>query len=328
MSIKSSNKNFLSQLLTYKNKKVNNLKEKDIKELLKWDLYDLLYLANKVREEYCGNKVRVCSIVNAKSGRCSENCRFCAQSGHNNANIEEYSLKKPEEILKTAKEVEKNGSKRFGIVTSGNRIYTEKDWESVFKTVKLLIKETSLVVDASLGSLDLEHARLLKSVGLKRYHHNLETSEKYFKKICTTHTFNDRLKTVKVVKEAGLELCCGCLFGLGEKWSDRISLAFTLKEIDPDCIPLNFLYPVQGTPLENKISLTPKEILKIIAIFRIILPKTDISICGGRAHNLRSLQSWMFYAGANATMIGNYLTTQGNPPEKDLQMIEDLEFLI
>jgi len=319
-------KNFFPQLLTKNTDWVNNLKEKDIQELLKLNLYDLLYLANKIRENHFGRKIKLCSIVNAKSGKCSENCRFCAQSAHNNASIEEYNLKQPEDILKAAKNAEKKGAKRFGIVTSGNSICTGKDWEIIVETIRLLVKKTSLIVDASLGALDIENAKLLKSAGLKRYHHNLETSKRFFPKICTTHTFNDRLKTAIAVKQSGLELCCGCLFGLGETWGDRINLAFTLKSINPDCIPLNFLHPVKGTPLANRIQLSPLEILKIIALFRIILPTTDISICGGRVHNLRNLQGWIFYAGANATMIGNYLTTQGNSPEKDLEMIRDLGF--
>lgn len=307
---------------------VNNLNQSELLGLLEIDLYDLLYAANKLRQKNFGNKIKFCSIVNAKSGKCSEDCRFCAQSGHYSGNAPEYNLKEPQEILEAAKEAERNGSKRFGIVTSGNNISSEGDWEKIYRTIKLLRNETSLIVDASLGALSLEQANFLKEAGLTRYHHNLETSPRFFPQICTTHTFRDRLKTVEVVKATGMELCCGGLLGLGETWVDRIELALVLRDIKPDSVPLNFLHPIIGTPLQNINSLKPQEILKIIALFRIVLPEINISVCGGREQNLRNLQSWMFYAGANAAMLGNYLTTIGNPPEKDLQMIEDLGLVI
>lgn len=283
-----------------------------------WDLYDLLYTANRIRERHCGNKIKFCSIVNAKSGRCSEDCKFCAQSSHYNTEAPEYDLKEPQEILSIAK---KSSAPRFCIVTSGRRV---DDWGKIYDTIRLLRKETTLKVEASLGCIDLEHAVLLKEAGLARYNHNLETSPNFFPHICTTHSFNDRLNTARAIKKVGLELCCGGIFGLGETWDDRIELACVLKELNPDSVPLNFLHPRPGTPLENIKPLEPHEVLRIIAVFRIILADRDIFICGGREHNLRSLQSWMFYAGANATMMGNYLTTAGNPPEEDLRMIEDL----
>lgn len=325
MNMKSlNNEFFLAELLTKYLEEVNNLTREDIVRLLEIDLYDLLYIANRTREKYCGDKIKFCSIVNAKSGRCGEDCKFCAQSGHFNAKVPEYDLKNPEEILSAAQSAEKNGAKRFGIVTSGNRINSENDWRKVYEAINLIKCKTSLIVDASLGCLDLDRARLLKKAGLTRYHHNLETSPRHFPRVCTTHNFTDRLNTAKIVKNAGLELCCGGLFGIGETWDDRIEFAFILKELGPDSIPLNFLYPVPGTPMEGAKLLRPQEILRIIAIFRIVLRDKDISICGGREHNLRSLQSWMFYAGANATMLGNYLTTMGNSPENDLQMVRDL----
>lgn len=321
-------KKFLPESLTINEEMVNKLRlaRSDLASLLllDWDIYDLLYTANKIREKYCGNKIKFCSIVNAKSGRCSEDCKFCSQSAHYNTNTPEYGLKEPHEILFFAKNAEKNGSRRFGIVTSGHSLTDEKDWQKIYEIISLLKKETNLIIDASLGCLDLEHAKLLKKTGLTRYHHNLETSLQFFPKICSTHNFSDRLNAVKIVKAAGLELCCGGLFGIGEDWKDRIELASILKEIEPDSVPLNFLNPIPGTPLESAKPLNPLEILRIIAIYRIILPKTDISVCGGRERNLRDLQSWIFYAGANATMLGNYLTTPGRPPKEDLQMIEDL----
>lgn len=301
---------------------VNNKSE--ALKLIEGDLYNLLSIANKVREKHFGRSIKFCSVVNAKSGKCSEDCKFCSQSSHYNANIAEYRLKEPKEILSAAKDVQKNGAVRFGIVTSGRRIVSEEEWGLIYDSIKLLRVETSLLIDASLGYLDLEHARLLKEGGLSRYHHNLETSPAFFPKICTTHNYEDRLNTVRVVKEAGLELCCGGLFGLGESWNDRIELGFILKEIDPDSVPLNFLNPIPGMPLADTHLLTPEECLRIIALFRLILPDKDISVCGGREKNLCNMQNQMYCAGANGTMLGNYLTTLGRAPQEDLQMIEDL----
>ena len=165
---------------------------------------------------------------------------------------------------------------------------------------------------------------LVKS-GLKRINHNLETSESFFPNVCSTHAFADRVNTIRVAKESGLEICSGAIFGIGEGINDRINLAFTLKDLDVDVVPLNFLHPIPGTPFEDCTPLTPMEALKIISVFRFILPDKDIKVAGGREVNLRDLQSWMFYAGANSTMIGNYLTTKGRKVEEDLQMINDLK---
>lgn len=317
MSTRSlSEKNFLLESLIQNKDTVNNL--------LKEDIYDLLYVANRIRQKNVGDKIKLCSIVNAKSGKCSEDCKFCAQSNYYETDSLEYGFKDPYEILSIAKETEKNGSPRFCIVTSGRAIRSEQDWQKIYNTIKLIKKETRLKVEASLGCIDLDHARLLKEAGLTRYNHNLETSRGFFPNICTTHSFDNRLSTAKIIKEVDLELCSGGIFGLGEDWEDRIALAFILKDLDPDSIPLNFLRPVHGTPLGDIKLLSPHDILRIIAIFRIVLPASDIFICGGREYNLRNLQSWMFYAGANATMLGNYLTTTGRPPSEDLQMIEDL----
>lgn len=317
----------MNELLSNIANKVNNINKSDILALVDCDIYDLLFVANRLREKHCGNDIKFCSIVNAKSGSCSEDCKFCSQSAHYSSgvgNIPEYDLIDPLRILALAKEAQNNGSKRFGIVTSGRKIIDEKEWEKVFKTIELLKKETKLNIDASLGCLTKENAICLKEAGLRRYHHNLETSPSYFPKVCTTHSFQDRLETVKVIKGVGLELCCGGLFGLGEGWEDRIDLALLLKEIDPDSVPLNFLYPVSGTPFGNNELLKPLEILRIIAIFRVVLPVADIGVCGGREHCLRDMQGWIFYAGANSTMLGNYLTTKGRSPQDDLQLIKDL----
>ena len=302
-------------------------KEK-LKKLVTGDLYELLYRANKLREEHFGKEIKFCSVINAKSGKCSEDCCFCSQSTHYNADVVEYKLKKSTEILIVARDAEKSGAKRFGIVTSGKGVIAEEEWEEIYRSIELLNRETKLLIDASLGCIDLEHAKKLKQSGLNRYHHNLETSEKYFTNVCTTHSYRDRLNTLEVIKGSELELCSGGLFGLGETWNDRIELALTLKEINPNAVPINFLNPIAGTPLANKKILTSSECLRIIALYRLILPDKDICVCGGREKNLDSMQNWMYFAGANGSMLGNYLTTAGRDPKEDLKMIKDLGLIL
>lgn len=305
---------------------VNN--KSDALKLIEVDLYDLLYTANRIREKNFGNVIKFCSIVNAKSGRCSEDCRFCSQSAHYKTNAPKYNLKEPEEILSAAVSAEKNGAKRFGIITSGAGIDNEKEWNKLYRTIDLLREKTSLIVDASLGIVSYKHAVELKKRGLTRYHHNLETSPSFFGKICTTHNYEDKFSTVEAVKSAGLELCCGGIFGLGENWEDRIDLAFILRDIRPNAVPINFLNPIAGTPMENNNFLTAQDCLRIIAIYRLIMPEMDISVCGGREKNLADMQSWMYYAGANASMLGNYLTTSGRDAREDVDMLERLGLCI
>ena len=297
-------------------------------KLVGLDLYDLLYQAHKIREAQFGRKVDFCSIVNAKSGRCSEDCKFCSQSAHYQTSVPIYNLQSAEEILAGALDAQHNGAGKFGIVTSGVGIKDEEEWEKIYQTIGLLCRQTQLEIDASLGCLDLEHAIRLKEAGLYRYHHNLETSAEFFPRICTTHSYEQRLATLRAVKQAGLRLYSGALFGLGESWEDRLDLAFLLKEIGPDTVPLNFLYPAADTPLANVKPLPAQEILRIIAIFRLILPDKNIGVCGGRESNLRDLQSWMYYAGATGAMLGNYLTTTGRAPEEDRRLVEDLGLIV
>lgn len=287
------------------------------------DIYDVLYFANKIRRKFKGNKIKTCSIVNAKSGGCSEDCKFCAQSVHYNTNIKTYPLLSKDKIFKKAKEVEKLNTSGFSIVTSGKTVNL-KELNEICETINFLNK-FNFYTCASLGELTDEKAKRLKEVGLKRFHHNLETSEEFFKNVCSTHTYKNKINTVKIAKNNGLEVCCGGIFGIGENWEHRINLAYELKKLNVDSIPLNFLNPRPRTPFENKSKLTPFIVLRIIAIYRFILPDKDIGICGGREVNLRDLQSWMFYAGANSTMIGNYLTTSGRPASEDFQMFSDLE---
>ena len=289
------------------------------------EIYDLFYWANRIRLKYFGSSVKACSIVSAKQGRCTEDCRFCSQSAHYHTSIEEFPLLETDKILDVAKCAEQKGSSSIGVVTSGYSINDSNDLNNICKTIKAISKNTFVQPHGSFGILTKEIAESLAESGLKRINHNLETSESFFPKVCSTHTFADRVNTIRIAKETGLEICSGAIFGIGEGMDDRINLAFTLKDLDVDAVPLNFLHPISGTPYETCPPITPMEALKIISVFRFILPDKEIKIAGGREKNLRDLQSWMFYAGANSTMIGNYLTTKGRKVEDDLQMIKDLK---
>ncbi len=288
------------------------------------EAYDLFYWANQIRLKYFGHSVKACSIVSAKQGRCTEDCSFCSQSSRYHTGIEEFPLIDTNRILDVAKCAEQTGSNSIGIVTGGYSINKSDDFEKICKTIKAVVTDTGIHPHGSFGILTEEMAKSLVQCGLKRLNHNLETSERFFPNICSTHTFTDRVNTICVAKEVGLEICSGAIFGIGEGIEDRIDIAFTLKNLDVDVVPLNFLHPVSGTPLEGSIPLSPMEALKIISVFRFVLPDKEIKIAGGREKNLRDLQSWMFYAGANSTMIGNYLTTKGRKVEDDLEMIKDL----
>ncbi len=287
------------------------------------DIFSLLEAANRIREKFRGDEVDLCAVVNAKSGDCSEDCIFCSQSAHHRANIERFPLVSAEEMLGAAKKAEKMEAAEFGIVTSGRGI-NDREAAVIGEGLRLIGEKLSLRRCASLGTLSPGRARLLKESGLQRYHHNLESSESFFPQICTTHSFRERLETVRVAKEEGLEVCSGGIFGLGETPGQRVELAFTLKELRVDSIPLNFLHPIPDTPCEEKLPPVPLDILKTVALFRFVLPGKDIKVCGGRERNLRSLQPLLFLAGANGMLIGNYLTTSGQTPEADLQMIKDL----
>jgi len=286
------------------------------------ELFDLFTTACRVREKFRGNKVDLCSIVNAKSGACPEDCSFCAQSAHSKTHANIYPLLNKEKILEAAIYARQHGVKRFCIVTSGNAP-SNKDLDNICHVISELRKHDILPC-ATLGMLDAQQLKQLKEAGLNRYHHNLESSEAFFSEICTTHTYQDKMKTIRAALSLDLSLCSGGIFGLGESWEDRIEMAFALKETGVDSIPINFFTPVKGTPLENSEMLSPLEALKIIAIYRLILPEREIRVCGGRPVTLRDLNSHIFTAGADGLLLGNYLTTQGRAPLNDLQMIQDM----
>jgi biotin synthase len=286
-------------------------------------VYDLFYAAHKVRRHFHGDKVTFCSILPTKFGNCSEDCKFCAQSGHYATGIEPHPMMEPGEVEQACRDARDNGASAFGIVNSG-RGPTRREWPKILDAVRAMKEVDGVCHCATLGALDEQQARDLKEAGVRRINHNLETSREFYPQIVTTHTWQERVDTVRLAQRVGLETCCGCIFGMGETVDDRVSLAFSLKELNPHVVPLNFLFPIPGTPLEHAPRLRPMEILQIIAVMRLILPKQDLKVAGGREKNLRDLQSWIFYVGATSGLIGNYLATAGRPNREDLQMIEDL----
>jgi biotin synthase len=294
----------------------------------KQDHDDLLYWANKIRRQYFGDKVKVCSIVPGRLGGCDQDCAFCAQSVKYNTAIEKkVKILSDDQILAGAAQAAQKGVPNFGIVYSGRAI-TEAELSRIERLVRQIKDEYGLGVCVSLGIITAAQAKRLADAGASRYNHNLETSERHFANVVTTHEYTDRVRTIQAAKAAGLGICAGGIFGIGESEADRIDMALELRRLGADTVPMNFLHPIEGTPLGRTETLKPRQILQIIAIFRFILPKANIKIAGGRALNLRDLQSWMFYAGATSILSGDYLTTTGRAVAEDMQMIADLELEI
>lgn len=287
-------------------------------------VFDILASSERVRRHYKGSKINLCSIVNAKSGLCQEDCSFCSQSAFYPTDIKSYPLIAPEEIIRAAVDAEMSGVREFSIVTSGTGLDNEQEIKTMIDALTGMRDAASIERCASLGIINKDILSRLKGAGLNNYHHNLETSRSFFPNICTTHDYEDDINTIREAKRLGFYVCSGGVFGLGESRMQRIELAVLLKELDVDSIPINFLNPRPGTPLANANNLTPVECLKIIALFRFMLPTKDIVICGGRQVNLRDLQCLIFAAGANGVMVGNYLTTSGRPLADDLQMLKDM----
>ena len=285
--------------------------------------FRVMATAAEIRRHFKGNAISLCSIVNAKSGKCPENCKFCAQSAHYATDVKSYPLKKAQEIIEEAESAGRAGAEMFGIVTSGKRIRAKKEWAEIIKAIRG-ISELGMKACASLGIIDEETARTLRDAGLYRYHHNLETSRSFFPEICTTHAYDEDVETIRAARAVGLSVCCGGLIGLGEGIRHRIELALTLRELNVDSIPLNILNPIKGTPLGRTPPLPPLEILLTIAVFRFLLPDKDIKLCGGKEKNLRQLLPLGLVAGANSLMTGNYLTTLGRDAGLDLEMIKDM----
>lgn len=290
------------------------------------EIHSLRTAAHEITQRFQGKKPELCSLVNAKSYLCREDCAFCAQSAHHKTQTERYPLMAVEEVLTIAKQFEKEGIKDFCIVTSGAQL-SEEEFEKVLEMCERLKKETTLQVDGSLGFLTRERAEKLKDKGMRRYNSNLQTSETYYPEIVSTHPYEERKKALNCLKETGIEICCGGILGLGENENDRLKLAFELKPYQPKCIPINLLNPRPGTPLEKQPRLNPKEILKTIAVFRFIHPKANIKLAGGREKNLSTEdQKKALCGGANGMILGGYLTTRGNPIQKDKDMLKTLGY--
>lgn len=291
---------------------------------LKTPLEELLQEATRVRREQFGDQTELCAIINAKSGRCAMNCRFCAQSVHYVTKIESYPLLDTETLVSETRKQWDRGVHRVGWVTSG----CSASDDEVSKIAQAARQCSSGRLCASLGQLEREALQSLKDAGVTRYHHNLETSESFYPNICDTQKWSDRRATVEQAKSLDLETCCGGLFGLGETWKDRYDLAVVLREIGVDSIPINFLNPIPGTPFADGSGISVEEALRILAMFRILVPKATIRICGGRPTTFGDRQTEILLAGVNAMMTGDYLTTSGISPENDIQMIRQMRFQI
>jgi biotin synthase len=288
-------------------------------------IFDLMAGANRLREHFKGNKIHLCSIVNAKAGACSENCSFCAQSSFHQTDAPKYGFVDPEPVLQAAEEAGRNHVTALGLVAAWRGLKEGPMLDEVCDRIRELAGSGKTRPDASLGIIESQAvADRLKAAGLECYGHNLESSRRFFPKHCTTHTYDHRLNTIRFLKNAGLKICSGGILGMGESRQDRCDLAFALKEVGANVVPINILNPIKGTPFADNPPLAPMEILKTIACFRFILPRQEIMIAGGRTVNLRDLQSMVFAAGASALMVGNYLTTLNQSVEKDLQMLKDL----
>lgn len=289
------------------------------------DTMILLAMADKIRQKFSGNEVDLCAIVNARSGKCPENCKFCAQSAHHETGVTVYPFMSEEDIVEHAKKAKEAGAIRFSIVTSGRNTNNPKEFEQILSALHRIHEETGLEICCSLGLLTYEQAVQLKAIGVTRYHSNIETAPSNFPNICSTHNFADKMSTIENAKKAGIRVCSGGILGLNETLEQRVEMAYELKRLGIDSVPLNILNPIKGTPFEHNKPLAPLEILRTFAMFRFVLPHAQIRTAGGREVNLRDLQALALTGGLNGIMVGGYLTTDGRPPLQDLQMIEDLQ---
>lgn len=295
-------------------------------EIATWQampLPELMRHALAVKLARRGRAVSLCSIINAKSGKCSENCRFCVQSAHYATDAPVYPLKGMREIVAAAAEAKRIGASHFSLVTSGRGL-PAREIPQIAAMIRAIRQEVGITVCASLGILDQAALAEFKAAGLARYHHNLESSREFFPQVCTTHTFDERLATIAAAKAAGLEVCAGGIFGLGETEADRISMALSLKECGVDSVPLNLLIPLPGTPMAATAPLGVAEVLRAIALYRLILPAVPIRLAAGRESVLRDFLGAAFLAGADGMMIGGYLTQRGRLPEEDHRFIAEV----
>lgn len=289
-------------------------------------LEELSPAADGIRKYFCGDGCDLCAIINARSGRCPENCRFCAQSAHHKSKINIYPLLSVQEILDEAKHNDQQGVMRLGIVTSGKRL-SEEEVDQICEAIRAIRAQTNISVCGSLGLLSAAQFAKLKEAGLHRVHNNLETSRRFFPYICTTHSYDDKIAAIRAAKSVGLSICSGGIVGLGETIEDRIDLALALRELEIKSVPVNMLNPIPGTPLERNQVLTMDDMKRIFAVFRFILPDAALRLCGGRGL-MQDKGRGCFAAGANAAITGDMLTTAGISVEKDLKMLGELGFKV
>lgn len=296
------------------------MEKSELLRLYNLDLDELLKLSSK----YIKNDVEFCSLINARNGKCSQNCKYCAQSSHYRTNIEAYPLVELEEVRKTALEAKSHKASRFAIVTSG-KTPDESDFDTILKMIGEVNKIEGLKSCASIGILNEEQAKKLAQTGLRRFHHNINTSKSYYPEVCTTHSWDDRLNTCKLVKKYGMELCCGIILGMGETVEQRIEMALELAEIQPDSIPINILMPIPETPFENYLDKIDEEnVLRTLAIFKIANPNSILRFCGGRMRLSDENQRKALNSCVEGIMVGNYLTTVGKAPEDDIKTVTEL----
>ncbi|KXA28524.1 biotin synthase [Peptoniphilus harei] len=316
---------------------INNLKEKikngyvikreEAIEVYNGDYESLTAAADELREYFCGNDFDVCTIINAKSGKCSENCKFCAQSAHYHTNVKEYDLLNEEIIVKDALDKYNRGIPRYSMVASGKGL-TPKDIDKICSITKKIYEEApDIKVCISGGIISEESFEKLKEAGITRIHNNLETSRNFFPEICTTHTYDQKIDTIKAAQEAGMEICSGGLIGLGEDFTDRIDMALELRDLDVHSVPINLLNPIKNTPLENNEPLTMEEVNRTCATFRFIMPKALIRLAGGRSL-MEEFGTSAFKSGANAAISGVLLTTKGISIEDDMKRIKELNYQV
>lgn len=292
--------------------------------LITADLEKLLECADKIRVTMCGNKVNLCTIINGKSGKCSENCKFCAQSAHHRTGMKEYSFLDTDTIVKDCLENEKEGVHRYSIVTAGRSLQGE-DFKKALNAYEKMHEDCNLDLCASHGLLEEEEFVALKKSGVSRYHANIETSKRNFPNICSTHTYEDKIRCIKLARKASLSVCSGVIIGMGEDFYDIIDMAVSLSELKVDSIPINALMPIKGTPLESEKEVTEEYILRAIAMFRFLNPSAEIRLAAGRAL-IKDSGKKAFLAGANATITGNMLTTVGSNTKKDIKMLTEMGF--
>ncbi|CDE43168.1 biotin synthase [Clostridium sp. CAG:768] len=296
------------------------MNKEELLKLYNEDLDTLLETASK----YIKKDIEFCSLINARNGKCSQNCKYCAQSSHYCTNIESYPLVPLEEVKKIALEAKSHKASRFAIVTSG-KTPDESDFDTILKMIEEVNKIDGLKSCASIGILNEEQAKKLSEIGLKRFHHNINTSKSYYPSVCTTHSWDDRLNTCKLVKKYGMELCCGVILGMGESVEQRIEMALELAEIQPDSIPINILMPIPETPFENYHDKIDEEnVLRTLAIFKIANPNSILRFCGGRMRLSEENQRKALNSCVEGIMVGNYLTTVGKAPEEDLKTVQEL----